>query len=129
MMSLGKAAMTVTTALPPSTGEYSGWNWQAYYNAVLHVLQNPTSQLAYREALQVFVALPPRMKLTPQQITAGWARFTQLYPGWKYQDYRNAYHTMETMLHRTGRLLPDDKRQWWVTEYEWQEMEFPGARR
>ncbi len=128
MMSLGRADMAVMTALPPSSGEYSGWNWQAYYNAILHVLLNPKSQLAYREAYQVVNTLPPQMRLTPQQVTAGWARFTKLFPGWKYQDYRNAYHTMETMLDRTGRLIRGgDKRHWWVIESEWQAMELPGA--
>lgn len=123
MMTLGQADLTVATRLPPSSGEYSGWNWQAYYNAVLHVLRFPKSNLAYRQAFQAMRALPIQMKLTPQEITASWARFTQLYPGWKYQDYRNAYLTMETMLQRTGRLRRSDNRQWWVTEHEWQNIE------
>ena len=125
MMTLGETDLQVATGLPPPKGYYVGWDWQTFYNAVLHVMQNPTSQAAYYRAYRMISALPARMQMTPQVLTAGWARFTQLYPGWKKWDYRSAYDTMHTFLNQTGRLLEGDDRQWWTVEREWQEMEVP----
>lgn len=125
MITLGQADVQVAKALPPAKGQFTGWDWQTFYNAVLHVMQNPTSQAAYYRAYRMFNALPANMRMTPQVVTAGWARFTQIYPGWKEWDYRSAYETMFMFLRQTGRLLEGDDRQWWTVERGWQAMEVP----
>lgn len=123
MFTLGQASVDVATALPPMKGEYADWDWQTYYNAILHVMQNPTSQAAYYTAYRLMNELPPGMKMTPQVLAAGWARFTKLYPGWKPWNYSSAYESMNSFMQQTGRLLEDDGQQWFVIEREWQEME------
>lgn len=125
MITLGQADMQVTTSLPPVKGRFAGWNWQRFYNAILHVMQNPASQAAYYRAYSMINTLPPGMRFTPQVLAATWARFSQLYPGWKKWDYRSAYDYMFNFLNQTGRLLEGDERQWWRVEQEWQQMEVP----
>ena len=125
MITLGQAEQQVATSLPPSKGEFARWDWQTFYNAILHVMLNPSSQAAYYAAYGMIVNLPPEMKMTPQVLTAGWARFTQLYPGWQKWDYQAAYDTMILFLSQTGRLLKGDDRQWWTVERNWQAMEVP----
>ena len=125
MITLGQAELQVATNLPPSTGEYRFWDWQTFYNAVLHIMQNPRNQAAYYRAYGLVASLPENMQLTPQVLAAGWARFTQLYPGWEKWDYRTAYDLMHVLLGQTGRLLKGDDRQWWTVEQEWQDMEVP----
>ena len=125
MITLGQAEFQVAIGLPPSTGEYIYWDWQTFYNAVLHIMQNPRNQAAYYRAYGLVDSLPHNMQLTPQVLAAGWARFTQLYPGWEKWDYRTAYDLMHILLGQTGRLLEGDDRQWWTVEREWQDMEAP----
>ena len=125
MMTIGQTDLQVATRLPPARGQFAAWDWQSFYNAILHVMQNPTSQAAYYRAYNMMATLPASMRMTPQVLTAGWARFTQLYPGWKRWDYRAAYESMFMFLRQTGRLLEGDDRQWWTVEREWQAMEVP----
>ena len=127
MMTMGAADVQVTTALPPTQGRYTGWDWRRFYNAILHVMQNRKSQAAYYAAFREINALPGQMRMTPQILAAGWARFTKLYPGWSYSDYRSAYDSMYVFMQQTGRLIPGDDRQWFLTEQEWQEMEVPNT--
>jgi len=125
MMTMGQTDLQVATRLPPARGQFAAWDWRSFYNAILHVMQNPTSQAAYYAAYNAITRLPPSMRMTPQVLTAGWARFTQLYPGWKKWDYRSAYEMMFMFLRNTGRLLKGDDRQWWTVERGWQAMEVP----
>lgn len=125
MITLGQTDQQVAVRLPPAVGEYRGWTWQPFYNAILHVLQNPSHQGAYYQAFALIRSLPPQMRMTPQVLTAGWARFTRLYPGWPKWDYRAAYDQMKLFLQQSGRLLPGDDRQWWTVEKNWQAMEVP----
>lgn len=123
MMMPGSAGLEVAIDLPPETGKYAGFDWQGFYNAILHVMQNPRSQAAYYQALHAVQSLPPQMRVTPQELTAAWSRFTQVFPGWRTWQYTDAYNTMLSFTQQTGRLLPDDGRQWWKIEQEWQDME------
>lgn len=123
MITLGQSEAQVATNLPPTKGRFALWDWQTFYNAVLHVLLNNSSQAAYYRAYMMIDSLPPPMVFTPQVLAATWARFTQLYPGWKNWDYRAAYDLMSTFLAQTGRMVEGDQRQWWTVEREWQEME------
>lgn len=125
MMVSGYAEQQVTPALPPTKGQFLGWKWRTFYNAILHVMQNPASQSAYFAAYRAIATLPANMRFTPQVLTAAWARFTRLFPGWKDSDYRSAYETMRSFLSQTGRILEGDGRQWWTVEREWQDMEAP----
>ncbi len=128
MITLTATDLQVAKKLPPAKGPYIGWDWRTFYNAILHVMQNPTSQAAHYNAYHLIAALPPTMRMTPQVLTAGWARFTQLFPGWRTWDYRAAYDTMYSMLDQAGRLVKGDERQWWTVEQAWQEMEVQNVR-
>lgn len=125
MITLGQTDLQVAAAIPPAKGQYTGWDWQTFYNAILHVMQNPASQGAYYKAYGLIDRLPERMKFTPQVLTAGWARFSSLYPGWEAHQYRAAYDTMYMMAKQAGRLTEGDESQWWTVEQEWQAMEVP----
>lgn len=128
MITLGQTDQQVAVRLPPAVGQFRGWKWQDFYNAILHVLQNQSSQEAYYRAYAAIRALPPQMRMTPQVLTAAWARFTRLFPGWENWDYNSAYEYMKTFLEQSGRLVPGDQRQWWTVEEEWQAMEVPKVR-
>ena len=125
MIVLGQAEGSVAAKLPPSSGLFAGYDWQSFYNAILHVMQHPANQAAYYTAYRAIEALPPGMKLKPEILVAAWARFTELYPGWKYWDYRAAYDLMLLFMTQTGRMIEGDGRQWWTVEQAWQEMEKP----
>lgn len=123
MLHLGQTEQEVMTALPPSAGRYSGWDWQSFYNAVLLLLQNPASQPAYVQALNMIRSLPAGMILTYPIMVAAWARFNKVYP---YRDSGAAYEYMETLLKQANRLRPEqgvNGTQWWVVEQEWQALE------
>jgi len=128
MITMGQAEVSVTTKLPPTQGEFVGWDWQNFYNAILHVMQNRRSQQATTNAYRLIESLPASMVMTPQVVTAAWARFSKLYPGWKSWDYQAAYRYMLLLLRQTRRLRRDDGRQWIAIEKEWQEMEIPQVR-
>lgn len=120
MIQLGQAEQQVARRLPPATGRFVGWDWQRFYNAILRVMQDPTNQKAYFGAIVAIKKLPPVMRFTPQIMTAGWARFCQLYHN---LDFDAAHQYMKTFLEQTGRMDPDDGRQWYAVEQEWQAME------
>ncbi len=125
MITLGQADMDVARYLPPAKGEFARWDWQTLYNAIMLVMQHPASEAAYYTAYRMIAKLPENMRMTPQILAAGWARFTQLYPGWKTWDYQAAYDSMNLFLKQTGRMLEGDDRQWWRVEQQWQAMEVP----
>lgn len=122
-MTAEEAGLQVTADLPPDIGKYAGFDWQAFYNAILHVMQSPRSHTAYYQALYAVRSLPPQMRVTPQELVAAWSRFTQVFPGWRTWQYTDAYNTMFSFMQQQGRLLGDDGRQWWAIEREWQDME------
>jgi len=123
MITLGQAEVSVPIRLPPAVGEFAGFQWQPLYNAILHVMLYPKSQRAYKQAYAAINGLPQVMKMTPQVLVAAWARFSKLYPGWRRWQYEEAYHRLIAFMHNAGRMLPDDGRQWFAVEREWQRME------
>jgi len=124
MIRLGQAEQQVARRLPPAKGRFVGWDWQRFYNAILHVMQNPTSQNAHFATSAEIQKLPAVMRFTPQILTAGWARFCQLYHN---LDFGAAYQYMKTFLEQSSRMDPDDGRQWWAVEEEWQALEVPAV--
>ncbi len=118
----------VATNLPPSIGRYAGWDWQTFYNAILHMMQNRASQQAHSTAYRMVAALPANMTMTPQEVAASWARFIKLYPGWKDWEYNFAYSNMLGLIRQTGRLIRGNNAQWFQVEAEWKQMELPQGR-
>jgi hypothetical protein len=112
--------------MPPAAGEYIGWDWDAFYLAILSVLRNPRSGAAYAEAMNDVNNLPSAMQFTEPVLAAAWARFAVIFPSW---DLKAAYALMESFLKQTGRLREGDMRQWYVIEQGWQALETAEERR
>jgi hypothetical protein len=106
--------------MPPAAGAYIGWDWDAFYLAILSVLRNPRSGVAYAQSLNDINNLPTAMVFTLPILAAAWARFAVIFPQW---DLKAAYRLMERFLQQTGRLQDDDRRAWYVIEQDWQGLE------
>jgi len=112
--------MKVRTAYPPAAGDFARWDWPTFYNAVLAVMQNPSSLEQSRVCLKSVRNLPAPMVLTEPMVTAAWARFIEMYP---QHDRGLAYQYMLKLLRAAGRLADGDTRQWYDYEDMWQAIE------
>lgn len=120
MKVLSAPEQTVSKRMPPAAGVYIGWDWDAFYLAVLNVLRNPRSGAAYAQSLYDVANLPVAMVFTQPILAATWARFAVIFPYW---DLKAAYRLMESFLQQTGRLQDGDTRQWYTVEQDWQGLE------
>lgn len=117
---LSAPEQTVSKRMPPAAGAYIGWDWDAFYLAILSVLRNPRSAAAYSQSLVDIMNLPTAMVFTQSILAAAWARFAVIFPYW---DLQAAYRLMEIFLTQTGRLQDGDTRHWHTIEQDWQGLE------